>query len=262
MRRAFGLVLALLALGVLLPASAGAVERPRFGDPPASFTGDASQWLAQRTIEREWGPSEDSTYHVVEVPGWKSEGWALGLSGAVPGAGHLYLGETSGWVFLLGEAAGWFGFWYERHDAQRQWDKLARFAGDPNDPNSVFSFARYAAETGNDPAALRTLWNGDRNAYYRAIHDDPTWLAGYGTSNPQGAMASYSNILAAHDESRGRERLVQTLLFFNHVYAAVDAWRAARAHNAPLRQEYHLELGEQRVRGGDTQWRAALVRRF
>ncbi len=255
------LAIALTALVTLAPARAHAVEFSRLGRPVVPGAGDPSQWLAQRTIDREWGPSEDSTYHEVDVPGWKSEGLALALSGAAPGTGHLYLDEGGGWAFLLGEAAGWFGVWYERHEARRQWDKLAAFAGDPNDTNSVFAFAHYTASTGDDPAALRRLWNGDRNAYYRAIHDDPTWLSGFGTSNPQGAMASYSNMLDAHDQAASRERLVQTLLLFNHVYAAVDAWRAARSHNAPLREEYHLDLGE-RVVAGQRQWRAALVRSF
>jgi len=43
---------------------------------------------AQRTIEREWGPSEDSVYVETDVPGWRSEGLALGLSAAVPGLGQ------------------------------------------------------------------------------------------------------------------------------------------------------------------------------
>ena len=29
-------------------------------------------WLAQRSIDRDWGLSEDSTYRVVDVPGYKS----------------------------------------------------------------------------------------------------------------------------------------------------------------------------------------------
>jgi len=79
---------------------------------PVTFRGSAEVpelWLAQRAIDREWGPSDDSTYRTVDVKGWKSEGLALALSSAVPGAGQIYTGEGSGWLYVVGEALGWAG---------------------------------------------------------------------------------------------------------------------------------------------------------
>ena len=49
-------------------------------------------WLAQRTIDRDWGLSEDSTYRTVDIQGYKSEGWAMIMSAALPGTGQLYVG--------------------------------------------------------------------------------------------------------------------------------------------------------------------------
>jgi hypothetical protein len=55
--------------------------------------------------------------------------------------------------------------------------------------------------------------------------------------------------------------VLETLLWINHLVAAADALRAARVHNQPLREEYHLELGE-RWQSGEPAWQAAIVRRF
>ena len=54
--------------------------------------GGHEDWLAQRVVTREWGASDDTSYLEIEVPGYRSEGWALVLSSIVPGAGELYVG--------------------------------------------------------------------------------------------------------------------------------------------------------------------------
>jgi hypothetical protein len=254
-------LLVCLALAAALPALAGIVPYSHLSLPVAPAGRESGELLAQRTIDREWGMSEDSTYHEVDVPGWKSEGLALALSGALPGAGQLYLDNGSGWAFLAAEAAGWFGHWYERRSATQEWRDLAAFVGDPNDPSSVFAFERYTANSGHDASDLRALWDGDRNAFYRAIHDDPTYFAGFRGPYAQSLHGTMHNMIDAHDLSLGRARLIDTALLFNHLVAAVDAWRAARANNAPLREQYHLELGS-RWRGSEREYRAALVRRF
>ena len=40
-------------------------------------------WLAQRSIDRQWGASDDSTYKTIDIPGYKSEGWAMMMSAVV-----------------------------------------------------------------------------------------------------------------------------------------------------------------------------------
>jgi hypothetical protein len=217
--------------------------------------------LAQRTIDREWGPAEDSTYHVVDVPGWKSEGLALMLSGAVPGAGHLYLGESGGWAFACGEAAFWLGRWYEARSARQEWDNLARFIGDPYDSSSTFSFVRYVEASGQSSADLERLWQGDRGAFYRELNDNPDALMGFAADAALVQQVRVHNMLDAHDVSLRHEWLFDAALWANHLLAALDALRAARAHNAPLREQYHIELGRS-SRNGQRELRAALVRRF
>src|SRR5262245_48812201 len=67
--------------------------------------------LAQRTIDRTWGPSDDSVYVTVEVPNWKSEPLATTLSAVVPGSGQWYVGEKgNALVYAAIEVAGWSGW--------------------------------------------------------------------------------------------------------------------------------------------------------
>lgn len=251
----------LVCAGGLARADVTGLERVPFGGLLRADADPAGGLLAQRTIDREWGPADDSTYREIDVPGWKSEGWAMALSGAVPGAGHFYLGENGGWAFALGEATFWFGRWYEQRAARRDWDHLTAFVGDPNDSSSTFSFARYAGISGHDPSALERLWNGDRGAFYRELNDNPDYLDGFVTSDALAQQLHVHDLLDAHDASLRRQWLFDAALWANHLLAALDALRAARAHNAPLREQYHLELG-QGWRGGERELHAALVRRF
>ena len=255
---------AMLAVAlVLLPAAARAeVEvASRLALPVVTRADDAGGLLAQRVIDREWGPSEDSTYRVVSVPGWQSEGLALTLSGVVPGAGQIFDGESSGWLYVLTEAAGWTGYWFAHRKARNELASAERFVGDPNDSTAGFSFARYHQSTGNDTGDLAALWAGDRDAFYRALQRDPAYLNGFSGSRPADTYSTYSDLLDSHDNSLHRVKLLATVLMLNHLVAATDALRGARVHNAPLREEYHLELGERWQRGNPA-LRAALVRRF
>jgi hypothetical protein len=256
-------VLALALALVLLPAVARAeVEvASRLALPVVAGSGGADGPLAQRVIDREWGPSEDSTYRVVNVPGWQSEGLALTLSGVLPGAGQLYDGESSGWLYVLTEAAGWTGYWLSHRKAESELASAERFVGNPYDSTAGFSFARYVQYTGSDPATLAALWAGDRNAFYRALQRDPVYLHGFAGGRPEDAYGTFNDLLDSHDNSLHRVHLLATLLLVNHLVAAADALRAARVHNAPLREEYHLELGERWQRGAPAM-RAAIVRRF
>lgn len=231
---------------------------------PAMLRGSASVpelWLAQRTIERQWGPSEDSTYRTVDVKGWKSEGLALALSGALPGTGQLYTDEGSGWLYLVGEGLGWTGRVLTRQKGQKFRDQAAAFVGDPNDSTSTWSFARYSSASGREATQLEHLWEGDRESFYQALASDPTYRAGFAGSDPAAAFESYRGLRTSSQHRFRQARAIEIALWLNHVVSAFDAIRAAHVHNVPLRRAIDLQLGG-RMRRGVPQFRAALVRRF
>lgn len=240
-------------------AAASVISGSRLALPMVTAPG--GDLLAQRTIEREWGLSEDSTYTTIDVPGWKSEGGAMALSAALPGAGHLYVGERSGWAFLLLETAGWVGHQIALHQADQSGDEARAFIGNPNDTTSNWSYQRYRDTGGEDTAYLEALWAGDREAYYRALATNPAYLGGFSGVNPGGTKLSYLGLRDARDSKLRLSRRLETMLWLNHLVAAIDAFRAARIHNLPLRQDYQLRFG-QRIRHGRPEFRAALVRRF
>lgn len=217
--------------------------------------------LAQRVIEREWGLSEDSTYAEVDVEGFKSEGGAMALSALVPGAGHLYLGEGSGWAYLLVETAGWIGQRLSARDADRSADQMAAFVGSPYDTTAGWTLERFEAHGGSDSDYLLRLWAGDREAYYRELATNPSYLGGFATANPSNELSRFVSLRSDRDSRLRLAGRLETLLWLNHLVAAIDAFRTARIHNLPLRQQYQLRLG-QKIRHGRPEFRAALVRRF
>ena len=262
----------LLVLLVLLSADPARASVPDAGTgaaaasklAPAVLSGASSVprlWLAQRSIEREWGPSEDSTYKTVDVPGWKSEGLALAISGALPGAGQLYVGENSGWLYLLGEAAGWIGRTITRHRGNELRNDAAAFVGDPTDPSATWSFERYATRSGGEATALEDLWGVDREAFYQALATDPRYRPGFAGANPQATFDSYRGLRDASQSRFRQSRYFEIALLMNHAVAGFDALRTARIHNLPLRRNLDLQLGG-RWRRGEPQLRAALVGRF
>jgi hypothetical protein len=262
--RASAVLAAVLALALLagaVPAHA-AVEMTSPLALPMRPAGHAEDGLlAQRTIDRSWGLSEDSTYHEQDVPGWKSEGFALALSGAVPGTGQLYSGEGSGWLYLLAESAGWVGRVLQRRRADQHFDDLVRFVGDPTDSSSGFSFERYSARTGSTADDLLMLWSGDRTAYYHALADNPSYAEGFSGAAPSDQYGRYTDLMTTHDAAMRRASIIEGALILNHIVSAIDALRVARVNNLPLREQYHLELAE-RWRHGRPELRAAVVRRF
>ena len=85
MRRATAAMGLLVLWGVVGPG-APAAEASQLALPILTGAQKPELTLAQRVIEREWGPSEDSVYVVVDVPGWREEAYAMGLSAAAPGS--------------------------------------------------------------------------------------------------------------------------------------------------------------------------------
>jgi hypothetical protein len=216
--------------------------------------------LAQRVIERSWGPSEDSVYVETDVPEWRSEGGAMVLSAAVPGLGQAYAGDSKrGLWFALAEAAGWVARQFYRNRADALRDQAAKFAGAPSDSTSAWSFTRWARVTQDNPAEIEALYAADRDAFYDLIGSDPRYLAGW--DDPNGKR-SFFRELRQDSEARSRYARVSSFgLWLNHVTAAVDALRAARKHNLPLMPNLELKVRSDWHRGSATVT-AAIERRF
>ena len=218
-------------------------------------------WLAQRAIDRDWGPSDDSTYKTIDVKGWKLEGLAMTLSAAVPGTGQLYVGESSGWLFLAAEVVGWTGHFLVHDRAESLSNDAANFVGDPNDSLSTWSFARYAAATGTPATQMETLWHQDRDAFYQALATHTEFNAGFVGPDPVATYVAYQGIRESSQDRFKQVHYLDVALLLNHVLAAFDALHAARAHNMPLQKNIDLKLGGGLSHGQPT-FHATLTRRF
>jgi len=259
--RVLGLAL-LLAGGALLNAgTAGAVIRgSALALPLLAEQGRPQFSLAQRAIDRSWGLSEDSTYSETDVPEWRSEGLAAGLSAVVPGTGQLYAGSGNGVWFALVEVAGWTVNRIFLHKAQTEGDRAARFAGDPTDTTSAWSFDRFTEGTGQDAAELEAIWAQDREAFYEMIARNSTYLAGW-KGQSEATRSEFFDIREVSNGYYNRASNAGTVLWLNHLVAAVDALRAARLNNMALRNNLELKLRSS-WHGGRPAVTAMLVRRF
>jgi hypothetical protein len=256
--------LAALAVVMLAPTWAGGAQAVIRGStlalPLIIADGKPRFVLAQRSIERSWGPSEDSAYTTVDVPGWKSEGLAAGLSAVVPGAGQLYAGERSGFWYALAEVAGWTANRVYVHRAQVARDHAARFAGDPTDTTSAWSFARWTRLTGLDPGELASIWERDRPAFYHLIATDPTYLVGW-SGQPDATRLAFSDLRGKARGEYLRANDMSYVLWLNHLVAALDALHAARVNDLVLRENLELKLHSS-WKAGRPGVMAVLVRRF
>jgi hypothetical protein len=215
--------------------------------------------LAQRAIERSWGPSEDSIYVEHDVPGWRSEGLAMAMSAVLPGAGQAYADETTrGLWFALAEAAGWITRQVYRQRGDELRGDAAVFAGLPQDSASAWSFERFRDVTGSDTSELEALWAGDRDAFFERIATDARYTAGWDGEERRRHFAALREV---SDDRLRFARYAGVVLWLNHLSAAVDALRIARAQNLPLAPRLSLKL--------KTDWRhgrpsvvATVVRRF
>lgn len=281
-------VLAAVALVALAPASVCAMPAqdptatptPGLADPPAvapaagppdpaldparlgfrRFAGErhSELLLAQRTIDRDWGPSDDSLYVEVDVPGWKSEPLAATLSAVLPGAGQRYVGEGNGWVYAAIEIAGWGGWWWYRHEAGELNQQAEGVAGVPTEPASGWTYERWVAATQGNPADLAGLYAVDREAYLNAIGSDPRYAAGW--SN-EGTRTDFTGLLSNADSRLKTSRIYSTALWVNHLVSAAMALRAARFHNMPLSRNLGLRI-DGRIHRGRPEMAVALRRRF
>jgi hypothetical protein len=216
--------------------------------------------LAQRAIDRTWGPSDDSLYTEVRVPEWRSEALAMSASAILPGAGHLYTGEASGYLYLAAEVAGWVSRTVLRRDARDKRDEAVVFAGPPGLAASGWSAERWAQATGGDPAEMQALYTVDRGAFLRLIGTDDRFLAGW-SGEPAATRATFEGLRERSQTLYRRARWAETGLWLNHVVSAVDALRAARLHNLPLRRNLEIQLRGSWRRGAPSLM-ATVERRF
>jgi hypothetical protein len=260
MRSRITLLLFLLGCAILAPcvAAAGESSGSRLALAKVEGEREPTLILAQRSITRDWGASDESTYVEVSVPDWKSEGWAFALSGVVPGAGHAYLNESSGVIFALIELSGWAARIYfgNQDDSYRQ--DAATFRGNPEDSAAVWSFSRWQKNTGGDPAGIRALYEQDPDEFDVRIARDPVYGSGWDSAPPKDQFTHY---LDEADGMLERRRYASTALVFNHLAAAFDALRAARIHNFPLRQNLRIEV-KTAWRSGSPAVRASVERSF
>lgn len=238
------LVAGVVLVAVLAAASAATASTASPELALAVVTG-ASQprlILMQRQIDRSWGLAEDSVYHEVDVPGWKSAGAAAALSAAVPGAGQVYAGsKRRALAYALTEIAGWTTHWIERRRGLELQDRAAAYAGAPTDTTSRWSFGRWERVTSGDATRLRELFDRDRGAFYDEIASDPTLLAGW-SGDATATRQPFGDLWDRGDKKRGIARWAAGALWVNHLVSAVDALNAARLNNVPLGSSMHMKL--------------------
>jgi len=254
----------LLAGGALLAprvAAAGHARGTPLALPLVQGGHEPTLILAQRSITRDWGTSEESTYVEVSIPDWKSEGWAMALSGVVPGAGQYYLQEQhSALLFALIELGGWIArVHFDNLDEQLRHEAQV-FRGNPEDSSSAWSFARWEHNTGGDPAAIHALYDHDPADFDVRIARDPAYAAGW-ASGPGPPQDQFRNDLDRADGMLERKKYASTGLWLNHLVAAIDAMRVARIHNIPLQENMHIRL-KTAWRSGAPAVRASLERSF
>jgi hypothetical protein len=72
---------------------------------------------------------------------------------------------------------------------------------------------------------------------------------------------TYADIRQSSQDRFEQVHYIDVALMLNHVVAAFDALRAARAHNLPLQRNIDLKLGG-RLKRGQPEVHATLTRRF
>jgi len=255
------IIVGAMALTGALAPMAGGECRSRFALPLVQGDQAPELVLAQRVIERTWGPSDDSVYVELRIPEWRSESVALGLSAAAPGLGQLYSGERyRGLWFALAEAIGWTSHLAFRRGAEGLRDDAEAFVGAPSVPASTWSFERWAAATHQDANELARLYQADRETFYDMIASDPRYLEGW-QGDAEANRAHFAELRHRSEQRLRNARYAGFGLWLNHALSAFDALRTARLHNLPLQRDLDLKLKSSWRRGGPDVI-AAIERRF
>lgn len=251
--------------GLIARFDAGGEARPR-EDLRLVLTsisgGDHPELIfAQRVIDREWGPSEDSVYVEMEIPQWRSEGAAMGLSAALPGLGQAYAGNRRrGLWFALAEAVGWASRQIYRSRGDELAEEAVAFVGTPERSGSAWSFDRWTATNSDERNELERLYQADRQAFYDRIAEDPRYLSGW-SGDPLETRRDFGGLLRVSNDRLRYARYASMALWINHVASAVDALHATRLHNVSLAPGLGLKL-KGGWRSGGPQLRAAVERKF
>jgi len=239
----------LLGLALAGPAEAALAPPCRLArasldrvEPLVGGIGTPELLLAQRAIDRNLGstPQDATEYAVVEVPGWKSEGGAAAMSLVLPGTGQLYTGEKRGYIFLGVEAIALLSYATFSSKSADTRDDYYGFVGDPNDPNSRFSFDRLAGNVSlEEMARLRTVYEKDRAEFYDAVTLQAVYASGWGDPDER-----YDARALAEDSNQQDHRAEISLyaLMANHLVSAIDALHIARLTNIALREDLTLKL--------------------
>ena len=109
---------------------------------------------------------------------------------------------------------------------------------------------------------MRALYAADRDLFYFTIARDEAYRRGwadYGYAEIQ--REQFIELREDSQSHMKRGRYFQAAAWIDHVVAALDGLRAARAHNLPLRQNLNLKLGGRLTRGNPVVT-AALETRF
>jgi hypothetical protein len=214
--------------------------------------------LAQRVIDREWTTRADSLSNPNYVTGGKSEMGALAMSAAVPGAGQLYSGERNGFIYMAAEVVAIASAVFLHNKGDEFRSDAANVAGVPADSASGWSANRWASATAGDPKTALALYEADPEAYYDKIAKDPTMAAGWasGSTKDQFVTLRDESDLRLH-----RASIAAAGIWINHVVSAVDALRAARLYNLPLRRGMEIK-GNARWKKDGPAVRFAVVQKF
>ena len=222
----------------------GRLATPSLDRVPALFTGQAEPELvlAQRAIQRDLdGPAEPEVpYAEVEVPGWKSVGGAAAMSFALPGTGQLYAGSKRGYLYLGVEAVALLSYATFQSKSEKKRDEYHAYVGDPESPESRFSFDRLANDvSAEELARLRTVYERDPAEFYQAVTLQSQYAGGWADPDERFDAQAISEDA---DTQRSRSRLALYTTIANHLVSAIDALNLARFNNFALRENMTLKL--------------------
>jgi hypothetical protein len=208
--------------------------------------------LAQRAIPHDLGKAAPKgpeaagpQYTYVDVKGWKSPAAASGLSLAVPGAGQLYAGSKSGYVFLGVEAVAVAAFVKYRADRNDKRDQYFAYVGDPTQSSSRFSFDRLAASVSPDELArLKAIYAQDPREFYDIVTTSSSYTGGWDDPQVGGpdARATADDYRMNVNSLSRKSRFGLFVALTNHVVSTIDALRIARLNNVALTQNLSMKV--------------------
>jgi len=206
--------------------------------------------LAERAISRGVGKAADAPkgpdtagpqYTYVEVKGWKSPGVASGMSLAVPGAGQLYSGAKSGYVFLGVEAIAVAAYVRYRGESRDRRDQYFGYVGDPTQSSSRFSFDRLAGTVSPDELdRLKAIYAKDPHEFYDIVTTTSSYSAGW--DDPATERATSDGFRGNVNSLDRKSRLGLFIALTNHVVSTIDALRVARLNNVALTQNLSMKI--------------------